>query len=103
MSPGGGGVCRLKFLTELVTFITSPALSWRILPALENKQAGLVSLLCSALTAYVRNVSLEDIYLPVLLRACESMGRFLQQRYVVAVVVLFLPVCAFAGNVRCDA
>lgn len=95
-------LCRLKFLTELVTFITSPALSWRILPALENKQAGLVSLLCSALTAYVRNVSLEDIYLPVLLRACESMGRFLQQRYVVT-VVLFLPVCAFAGNVQCDA
>jgi hypothetical protein len=47
---------------------------------LENHQAGLVGMLCSTLTAYVRNVSLEDIYLPVLLRACESMGRFLQQR-----------------------
>lgn len=68
-------------MTELITFITSPALAWRILPSLENKQAGLVSLLCNTLTAYVRNVSLEDIYLPVLLRACESMGRFLQQRY----------------------
>lgn len=69
---------QLKYFIEFIScFITY---GWRILPQMETKQKGIVSFLCGCLASVVKKATPEDFYFPTLLRSCEMIGRFLQQR-----------------------
>jgi hypothetical protein len=50
-----------------------------------------IQLIISALIAHLSQVAIDSIELPVLLRACEALGRFLVLRYQSYLIVLTLP------------
>ena len=70
----------IKFVADFIRYFLSPELGWNLLPQLEDRDRKVIEIVCDCLKKQFRIITIDNVKFPVLLRACEHLGRFLLLR-----------------------
>jgi hypothetical protein len=70
----------VKFTSDFIRYFLSPELGWNLLPQLEDRDRKVIEVVCDSLKKQFRIITADSVKFPVLLRACENLGRFLVLR-----------------------